>query len=377
MVDYITINSQGIPAIYPDALFQDEKYINRYINADGLHIAEKIFTEEKFGLSTQGTNKTSDNQLIQTLVYQKYKFFILASEYESIELIEIAQTLTITKQDESIVNGKIIEIERESLDDTENLIYRISFYDLDEDSKSINNYLIKENLLSSGLNYGKYSKTELNRLAFTGNKSVFTSYISLLTWDTTSGPHSYNFTIPVNDYTSGLAVSDVVNITSEHADNNYLQGVGVVEDITSTIITIGLPVTAQDGFTASNFQITWTKGNAINFIFYSLLSVLFQSPDIKFNDEKTNRGLTTFSESNILKIVTLRLYLTASERDMLNYIYYCEPQNILISDKNGSEIFRASSITDIIEHTNNKNLTDIFEVNINMQYNLQTFNPHS
>ena len=373
MVDYITINSQGIPAIYPDALFQDEKYINRYINADGLHIAEKIFTEEKFGLSTQGTNKTSDNQLIQTLVYQKYKFFILASEYESIELIEIAQTLTITKQDESIVNGKIIEIEREYISETENLVYRISFYDLDEDSKSINNYLIKENLLSSGLNYGKYSKTELNRLTFTGNKSVFTYYVNLLIYESTH----YTFYIPVNDYTKYLVAGDVVTTTSEHADNNYLQGVGDVVSVSSTSILISLPITGEYGYTGSNLQINWTKTDAINFTFYSLLSVLFRSPDINFNDEKTNRGLTTFSESNILKIVTLRLYLTKEDFDKLNYIYYCEPQNILIQEINGSEIFRASSITDIIEHTNNKNLTDIFEVNINMQYNLQTFNPHS
>jgi len=374
MVDYIKIEIQDLPAIYPNAAYKDTKYVTQTnIVADGVFVADTIKTTEKFALSTEYLHEKSTNQLIQTKIYQKYKLNILASEYEKVQLIQYGQNVTITKKDETEINGKIIEIEREFFEGTFNLIYRISFYDLSEDNESINNYLIQNNLLST--EYGRFSTGQLNKLNFTSNKGIYTSRITSLTWLPT--PHlRYSVNIPINDFTENLMVGDVVNVTSLNPDNYYLQGAGYVYAKTSSVITIALKITAQNGFTSSEFTFTWSRANTIDFSFYTILAAKIRKPETKFTDNKTNRGLTTYSEIISTNSIALRLYLTAVELQKLRYIYYCDPENIVITDRKSNATYRAVTLENIIEIKENENLTDIFEVDINLSYNLHNFKPY-
>lgn len=367
---YTEIRIAGIPIL--PAGFQEKIYTDTRPIQDGLHIEFMAMTDKFF--QSVDNSGTYQRHKIQSRIYDKYSLTLYAKENINIDIVKIAPELTIILQNGDRINGVILDITKEPLSPTYTYKYKITFYNLNKDVFTLNNYLTSEYLLNQ-----TYAN-DLVKCVCNNGKSFYSTYVELgtstLPTTTDFDPFYYYseagllyFILPVNSITTTMAsihlnmtcvCSNVVNskfstLQVKIWNENYIR-VGVT----------GL--TDETGFVAGEVSFAWSIANAIDLVFYTKL--LPQIEDSEIKEKKTeNTGLDIVNSSVNTSVANTRFYMSRADANLAkSYIPRCDTVYI---EYNGERIYNNERV--IPDIPKKDDLIDIFEVNINVPHNLKYF----
>jgi len=377
MANNVKIEISQIPAIFPDVDFKDPKYVKDYrvIKLPDAQ-SEIIKTKNKF--------KTVDNAksrqiLIQSFYYRKYRLYVNLQENMELDLIKVAGLVEITKLDDTVLKAEIIDIDYSKKQNTENYIVTIDFYDLTDDNKSINNYLISEHLLNvANGGDGSFIPNELNRLEFQNDKSSITEYTVALYVATV-----YTLTVTITDYVSTLTMGVTCKIWSTVSGGNVIHS-GTVTNVGATSITITTNTCADNGTLIGEFTITWEATNAIDLTYYTKLEpkYYYSKPDVTTTELGDKRKIGTSLRN--YKIMELHFFLNETERNEIEkFLRMVNPYD---SNFNGyirvylagtTYVYANELNEDIIELVERDDLTDIYHCIVKLPHLNQLYSHHA
>ena len=211
MEKIIRITSSILPDIFPVSAYQDKKYsTNRPIRTG---YTQEIFkTSEKHQTATDNWEKS---RTIQAVLYNKYEFQLSAKEHNSIDLLKFADQVTLEQLDTGEVHYvNIIDISSSKLDNTQNLMFKVVYYDTNP-SNYKNYEQPKNSFLERTAILDRYSTAQLIRLTIFGGA---------ISHGSISAASSYNFytaLIPKMDTTpSSVKSTEVEGLKVQTRVNN-------------------------------------------------------------------------------------------------------------------------------------------------------------
>lgn len=163
-MDVLNITIKYIPALFPTINFTDSFNVpnTRLLKLPESFI-EKFETNEKFAKIGQSI---TTNQLIQTIVYQKYMFEFQATEHISIDTMQLGDEVTLIDENNVTYNVRITDLEVEKAGDTTLYLHKISFINLEDDTNVISNYMEQAHLVL------RYEPDELYKIVLSSTVNI-------------------------------------------------------------------------------------------------------------------------------------------------------------------------------------------------------------
>jgi hypothetical protein len=370
-LEYTQILIEGIPINPPafvDLITTDQRVIGDGTHIEFMNITDKYFKSVDFPLSSQ-------KHKIQSKVSDKYYLTVYAKEAINIDSLKYGSKITVITQDSSKINGIILDVSKESISPSFNYKYKITFYNLNLDVFSINNYLTSDYLLQQ-----PYA-SDLVKFVATGNKGIYTNYFvqgtSTLPDTNTFQPFYYYFgevlklVIPNNAITSTLRnlslTVDATNIKSSNVEFDSFAP-AIWNNNWIILQRFGL------GFVADEVSLTWEATNAINLIYYTKLLPTISSIDVKEKKSEIT-GIDIVNSSMNNSVCNTRFYLNREDtNNARNLIPRCDLRNggTVYVEYNGQRYYSYERV--LPEIPKKEDLIDIFEVNLNINFGLNNYN---
>lgn len=165
--DYPIIKIKFIPAVFPAIDFEDTLIAQTRVVKMPENRVEISQTDKKY--ATVNNRNYTDNQIIQSIVYNRYTLEVYFTENIEIDNIKIADNIEVFTTDGEIFNAKVINLSYDKPDGNGTINkLTFEFYKIQNDSKSINNYLTSDFLLQ------RYSENNLYVIEFSNNKNIDT-----------------------------------------------------------------------------------------------------------------------------------------------------------------------------------------------------------
>jgi hypothetical protein len=369
-LEYTEIKLSGIP-IHPID-FSEKISTSQRIIADGLHIELTNLTDKYF--QSVDSPYISKHHKIQSKISDKYILNLYAKENINIDMLKVAPEIEITMKDETKLNAIIIDVTKEKISNTFTYKYVITFYNINLDIFSINNYLTSDYLLNQSY------ADDLVKCVATGNRGFYSAYFKLgvSSIPTTNDfePFYYYFgsylelIIPSNETTESLKSPalwvDSTCINSANVSFTHFV-VSTFDDNYIRITILGA------GFVADEVSLGWNATGAINLTFYTKLLPEHDAVDVKEKKSELT-GIDIVYSSTNNKVCNTRFYMTRDDANLARtYIPRCDPSNggSVYIEYNGIKYYSYERV--IPDIPKKDELIDIKEVNININYNLNNF----
>lgn len=175
MHDYIKIQLRRIPGKYPAASYVDIKYVPDRIVKIGQYV-EKVVTSKKFKTVTDINYL---NRMVQSQHYNRYELTIFADETLDIRDLDLAETVNITDKNGTVHVARIIEFqEPEKIENTQHLIYRLQYYDINtanykDNGAPVSSYLERTALLED------FTAAQLWAFTFISSRTIDSTFTAL------------------------------------------------------------------------------------------------------------------------------------------------------------------------------------------------------
>jgi hypothetical protein len=417
MNEFCVITASGLPSI--DGSYLEIKIVPDRLVQDGLFEDTKILTEKKY--KTVGSD-VYDSRLIQSIFYQKYYLEYYCGETEVPELLPHFETVTITDQFGKSYNARHITVEKTKVQDTFKMKVKISFVDFIPSDFVTNNYLESSQVLAEGFsNYQLQFTTSRTVTGFTSGQSFYTRLekentlkvkpvkieykgqkylaqtlnyeayklmfylteadlkkfelcaatadgVSLIGDTTITITEPIEYEIKENSAFIDLYGVEVTLLTGKYQFDNYLE-TQYLNDIAgiTTILGASNTTTIDATFTA------WAAYYGSEVILNTMFTPDFEHPKIKNEDKIELNGIEipTYQvgvNSAIIKVIAN----SANYAKIMKYIGMCDT---IFFTYDGTTYTAIEKVE--VEDKKNKELIDLFEIDITVKYSITNFNPYA
>jgi len=328
------IRLKYIPAIFPVFDYTDKKKVVCRVVGDPEDFSKIVMTDKEY--------KTIDYQLAtiklkaQSLVYKKYFFQIEIKEKVDLQLLRLADEVTIIDDYdiERSINAYNIELQQNKIANSENYTYTVSFLELKNDDQSISNYLCNDFLLQ------KYTTNELWKLSISNSKNIddnfyfisgkYTDILTIAQWDEYSSGH-YSITLPLVYPLTKLTIGDTVTI-SYNPSIGYLGTTLTVTNIYNNLIEFITTGYTGSDLTGNEITLNWDYSSPDSLDYYSRI-VPFQNVKLLTKEEKNDVNsspIPILKYATKSKVLSIPFYLSLDDSiDFDWYIDLCD--SIVIS----------------------------------------------